>query len=79
MKRDNRFRIGLVVVLILASIWSLVPTVRMVTMDEEERLRMQVENPAAWKNAAARVEDDTPPDGAIDNYLEWVDGQDALD
>ena len=21
---------------------------------------------AAWKNAAARVEDDTPPDGAID-------------
>lgn len=50
MKRDNRFRIGLVVVLILASIWSLVPTVRMVTMNDEERQRMQIENPTAWKN-----------------------------
>jgi hypothetical protein len=31
-------------------------------------------NPAAWKSAAARFEDDTPPDGAIDDYREWVDG-----
>jgi hypothetical protein len=25
-------------------------------------------NPAVWKGAAARIEDDTPPDGAIDDY-----------
>jgi hypothetical protein len=36
-------------------------------------------NPAAWKNAAERVEDDTPPDGAIDDYLDWVNGWDELD
>jgi hypothetical protein len=36
-------------------------------------------NPATWKNAAARVEDDTPSDGAIDDYLEWVEEQDELD
>ena len=36
-------------------------------------------NPSLWENAAARVEDDTPPDGAIDDYLEWVDAQDELD
>jgi hypothetical protein len=30
-------------------------------------------NPVAWKSAAARVEDDTPSDGAIDDYLEWVE------
>ena len=36
-------------------------------------------NPAAWKSAAARVADDTPPDGAIDDYLELVDGWDKLD
>ena len=36
-------------------------------------------NPAAWKNAAARVEDDTPPDGAIDDYLKWVDEQAEMD
>jgi hypothetical protein len=35
-------------------------------------------NPAAWKNAAARVVDDTPPDGAIDDYLEWVEQQDEM-
>ena len=27
-------------------------------------------NPSLWENAAARVEDDTPPDTAIDRYLE---------
>jgi len=32
-------------------------------------------NPSLWENAAARVEDDTPPDGAIDDYLEWVKEQ----
>jgi hypothetical protein len=31
-------------------------------------------NPAAWKSAAARVEDGVPPDGAIDDYLDWVNG-----
>jgi hypothetical protein len=36
-------------------------------------------NPAAWKSAAARVEDDTPPDGAIDDYLKWVDEQAEMD
>jgi hypothetical protein len=36
-------------------------------------------NPAAWKNAAASVEDDTPPDGAIDDHLEWVEEQDEMD
>ena len=25
-------------------------------------------NPAVWKGAAARIEDDTPPDGSIDDY-----------
>ena len=36
-------------------------------------------NPSLWENAAARVEDDTPPDGAIDGYLEWVEDQEELD
>jgi hypothetical protein len=36
-------------------------------------------NPAAWKSTAGRVEDDTPPDGAIDDYLEWVEEQDEMD
>jgi len=27
-------------------------------------------NPSLWENAAVRVEDDTPRDGAIDDYLE---------
>ncbi len=35
-------------------------------------------NPSLWENAAARFEDDTPPDGAIDDYLEWVDGEQEL-
>jgi hypothetical protein len=35
--------------------------------------------PATWRSAAARTEDDTPPDGAIDDYLEWVEEQDELD
>ena len=35
-------------------------------------------NPTVW-NAAARVEDETPPDGAIDDYLEWMSGQDEVD
>ena len=30
-------------------------------------------NPALWENAAARVEEYTPSDGAIDDYLEWVE------
>jgi len=29
-------------------------------------------NPSVWKSAAARVEEDTPPDGAILDYFEWV-------
>jgi hypothetical protein len=36
-------------------------------------------NPSLWENAAARVEDDTPPDGAIDDYLEWVEDRDDMD
>ena len=36
-------------------------------------------NPSLWENAAARVEDDTPPDGAIDDYLEWVEEQEQMD
>ncbi len=50
MKRDNRFRIGLVVVLVIASVWSLWPTFRMSTMSETERQRMAIQDPDAWKN-----------------------------
>ena len=32
-------------------------------------------NPSLWENAAARVKDDTLPDGAIDDYLEWVEAE----
>jgi hypothetical protein len=35
-------------------------------------------NPSLWGNAAARAEDDTPPDGAIEDYLEWVERDDEL-
>jgi hypothetical protein len=35
-------------------------------------------NPSLWGNAAARAEDDTPPDGAIEDYLEWVDRDEEL-
>ncbi|MFO7768183.1 MAG: protein translocase subunit SecD [bacterium] len=50
MRRDNRFRIGVVVVLVLLAIWSLLPTVRVGTMDEAEQQRMAVEDPEAWKD-----------------------------
>ncbi|MFC1627850.1 protein translocase subunit SecD [Gemmatimonadota bacterium] len=50
MKRDNRFRIGLVIVFILGSLWSLLPTFRVVTMDAGERTRMRLEEPQAWQN-----------------------------
>ncbi|MFN2285197.1 MAG: hypothetical protein ACK2UQ_12305 [Anaerolineae bacterium] len=36
-------------------------------------------NPSLWKNAAARVEDDTSPNGAIDDYLEWVEEREEMD
>lgn len=49
MKRDNRFRIGLVIVLVIASIWSLGPTLRMVTMGVEQRQQLRQEDPQAWK------------------------------
>ncbi len=49
VKRDNRFRIGLVIVFILGSIWSLWPTLRVVTMDDGERARMKLEEPQAWQ------------------------------
>ena len=49
MKRDNRFRIGLVIVFILGSIWSLWPTVRVVTMGDEARTVMQEADPQAWR------------------------------
>lgn len=49
MKRENRFRIGLVVVLIVTSLWSLLPTFRVITMGAEGRRRMATENPAAWE------------------------------
>jgi hypothetical protein len=35
-------------------------------------------NPAVWKAAAASAEDDPPADGAIDDYLEWVEDQDEM-
>jgi SecD/SecF fusion protein len=50
VKRDNRFRIGLVVVLVVASIWSLMPTIRKAGMSEEARQRMALQNPEGWKN-----------------------------
>ncbi len=49
VKRDNRFRIGLIIVFILGSIWSLLPTLRVVTMAPEERTRMRLEEPLAWQ------------------------------
>jgi len=36
-------------------------------------------NPSLWENAVARFEDDTPSDGAIDDYLEWVEREDEMD
>jgi hypothetical protein len=36
-------------------------------------------DPSAWKSAATRAEDDTPPNAAIDDYLEWVEEQEELD
>ncbi|MFC1500573.1 protein translocase subunit SecD [Candidatus Zixiibacteriota bacterium] len=50
MKRDNRFRIGLVIVFIIGSIWSLLPTLRVVTMNAGEKTRMRLEEPQAWQD-----------------------------
>jgi len=50
VKRDNRFRIGLVVVFIIGSIWSLWPTLRVVTMGDEAKANMQEMNPQAWRS-----------------------------
>ncbi|MCK4350379.1 MAG: hypothetical protein KAX13_05935, partial [Candidatus Krumholzibacteria bacterium] len=55
MKRDNRFRIGLVIVLIVASLFSLLPTFRMFMMDEEQRQRMKQEEPQAWKSLESKA------------------------
>ena len=41
MKRDNRFRIGLVIVLVIGSFWSLWPTARLAMMSPEARQEMQ--------------------------------------
>jgi SecD/SecF fusion protein len=50
VKRDNRFRIGLVVVLVIAAFWSLLPTIRKAGMNTEARQRMALQNPDGWKN-----------------------------
>ncbi len=50
MKRDNRYRIGLVVVLIIAALWSLWPTIRVATMGAEGRRQMAADYPQAWEN-----------------------------
>jgi len=49
VKRDNRFRIGLVIIFIIGSIWSLWPTLRLVIMSEEDRTSMSEMNPQAWR------------------------------
>jgi len=49
VKRDNRFRIGLVIVFIIGSIWSLWPTLRVVTMGDEAKTNLQETDPQAWR------------------------------
>ena len=50
VKRDNRYRIGLVVVLVIAALWSLWPTIRVVSMGAEGRRQMAADYPQAWEN-----------------------------
>ncbi len=55
VKRDNRFRIGLVIVLIIGSFWSLWPTVRMSLMDPQDRQDMQELHPDRWRDLEDRA------------------------
>ena len=55
MKRDNRFRIGLVIVLIVAALWSLLPTFRVAMMGEDDRQRMEQEDPRVWRRLESKA------------------------
>jgi len=55
VKRDNRFRIGLVIFLIVAALWSLLPTFRVAMMGEDGRRRMEQEDPQAWRRLESKA------------------------
>ncbi len=55
MKRDNRFRIWLVIVLVVISLFSLLPTIRMVMMGQEQRDQLKQEDPRAWKSLESKA------------------------
>ena len=48
MSRNLRFKVILVFIVLVASLWALFPTFRVLTMKKAERDAMEIENPEAY-------------------------------
>ena len=48
MSRNLRFKVILVFIVLMASLWALYPTFRVVTMKEADRDAMEIESPEAY-------------------------------
>ena len=55
MSRNLRFKVILVVIVLVASLWALYPTFRVVTMKDADRDAMEIENPEAYDKLLSKA------------------------